>query len=151
MAYLAGAMEQAPDRGRSWRQNLVPLLRELGHDWFDPSREEFRVASEAERSQFRSWKADGDPRFVALMRRIIAFDLNALSGSDYLIAYWDAHTHRSGGTPSEITLMHHWRRPVYLVLGVERADVSAWVLGCATEILESFDALADCLRREFAA
>lgn len=150
MAYLAGAMERAPDRGRGWRERLRPLLRELGHDWFDPSQEELRVVSAEERSRFREWKADGDARFPALMRRIIAYDLKALADSDYLIAYWDDHASRSGGTPSEITLMHHWGRPVYLVLGVDRAEVSAWVLGCASSVLESFDHLADRLRREFA-
>lgn len=148
VAYLSGAMERAPDRGRAWRERLLPLLEELGHGWFHPNAEEHLVVSAEERSSLRRWKADGDPSFGPLMRRIIRHDLTALERSDYLIAYWDEHAAGSGGTPSEITLMHYWGRPVYLVLGVERESVSAWVLGCATRIFGSFEELAAHLRAE---
>jgi nucleoside 2-deoxyribosyltransferase len=147
--YLAGAMEHAPDRGKGWRDRLLPLLSDLGHEAFNPNVEEFRVVSEEERARFSEWKASGNERFHRLMDRIITHDLDALSEADYLICYWDHYTHRSGGTPSEITLMRHWGKPVYLVLGVPRSEVSAWVLGCASRIFESFDDLSVFLCEEF--
>lgn len=142
-------MEHAPDRGRVWRDGLIPLLAGLGHEVFNPNVEEFRIVSQEERDRFPEWKANGSERFHRLMERIIDHDLGALAAADYLICYWDEYAHRSGGTPSEITLMRYWGKPVYLVLGVPRSEVSAWVLGCASRIFESFDDLSVFLREEF--
>lgn len=148
-AYLAGAMERAPDRGRAWRERVLPVLEGLGHEWFHPNVEETAVVSAEERARFGEWKADGRPEFFRLMRRIIAHDLAALEECDYLICYWDEHAAGSGGTPSEVTLMHRRGRPVYLVLGVPRPAVSAWVLGCASRVFESFDDLFAFLSEEY--
>ncbi|MDX1622738.1 MAG: hypothetical protein R3199_02000 [Gemmatimonadota bacterium] len=147
-AYLAGAMERAPDRGREWREGLLPLFEELGHEVFHPNVEEAKIVSPEERANFREWKANGHAEFRRMMRRIIDHDIAALERCDYLVCYWDRHAHGSGGTPSEVTLMHHWGRPVYLVLGVPRVEVSSWVLGCATRVFETFDDLAEHLRGE---
>lgn len=150
-AYLAGAMERAPDRGRAWREALLPVLEELGHAWYNPCEEEFLVVSEEERARFREWKSTGHERFVALMRRIIAHDLAALEGADYVICYWDEHARGSGGTPSEVTLAHVWGKPVYLVRAVERVEISSWVQGCATRDFASIDGLVAFLREEYGA
>lgn len=147
-AYLAGAMERAPDRGRAWRQAIVAVLDEIGHGWFNPCEEELVVVSDEERANLGSWKADGHENFQRTMRRIIEHDLGALESSDYVICYWDEHTHGSGGTPSELTLARMWEKPVYLVLAIDRMDVSSWVLGCASRTFESLDHLAAFLREE---
>lgn len=149
-AYLAGAMERAPDRGRAWRERAMSLLTELGHTWFHPNEEEATVVPSKVRARFDEWKADGDPEFTRLMRRIIDHDLTALEEADYVICYWDTHAFGSAGTPSELTFAHRWGKPVYLVLDVPRVEVSSWVLGCATRIFESFDELSDHLQREYA-
>lgn len=143
-------MERAPDRGRAWREGVVPLLKELGHEVFNPCDEELRVVSSEERARFREWKAAGDGRFMPLMRRIIAHDLAALEASDYVICFWDEHAQWSGGTPSEVTLAHVWGKPVYVVRAMPRVEMSSWVQGCATAILDSVEELADLLRREYA-
>jgi len=148
-AYLAGAMERAPDRGRGWRERLLPVLAELGHAWFNPCEEELVVATEEERASFREWKAAGHERFVPLMQRIIDHDLAALRDSDYVVCYWDEHAQWSGGTPSEVTLGRVWGKPVYLVHAMDRAEVSSWVQGCASLIFESLDELFDYLRQEY--
>lgn len=149
-AYLAGAMERAPDRGRAWREAVIPVLEELDHDWFNPCEEELVVVSEEERARFREWKADGHERFVPMMRRIIEHDLAALEASDYVICYWDEHARFSGGTPSEVTLARVWEKPVYLVTAVDRVEVSSWVQGCATRMFDSLESLSSFLRQEYA-
>ncbi len=146
LAYLAGAMERSPDRGRGWRSDLRPLLDALGHDRFDPCEEERKVASDEERAAFLEWKAAGDPRFVEMMRRIVRYDLDHLARSDYVICYWDEHAQWSGGTPSEVTAAWLWGKPVYVVRAMDRADLSSWVQGCATKIFDSFDELGAFLR-----
>lgn len=148
-AYLAGAMERAPDRGRAWREALLPVLEELDHGWFNPCEEELVVVSEEERARFREWKSEGHERFVPMMRRIIEHDLDALESSDYVICYWDEHAQSSGGTPSEVTVARVWDKPVYLVMAMDRIEVSSWVLGCATRIFESMEALSAFLREEY--
>ncbi len=144
-------MERAPDRGRAWRERLLPLVAELGHVAFNPNVEEERVVPREERERFAEWKAAGDPRFVERMRRVIEHDLAALERADYVVCYWDEHARGSGGTPSEVTLAHRLGKPVYLVLGVPRSEISSWVLGCATRAFESFDDLGRFLRQEYAA
>ena len=148
-AYLAGAMEHAPDRGRGWRARLAPVLAELGHGYYDPCEEELAVVTLEERERFREWKAAGHERFGPLMRRIIAHDLAALESSDYLVCYWDEHARVSGGTPAEVTLAQVWGKPVYLVRAIARAEISAWVLGCATLTFDSLDDLSRYLKEEY--
>jgi hypothetical protein len=149
-AYLAGAMERAPDRGRDWRERLLPLLAELGHEVFNPCAEELVVVSAEERARFRDWKAEGHARFVPMMRRIIAHDLAALERSDYVICFWDEHAQWSGGTPSEVTLAHVWGKPVYVVRAMPLGEMSSWVQGCATRIFESLEEIASFLSEEYA-
>lgn len=144
-AYLAGAMERAPDRGRGWRERIRPRLESLGHDAYDPCVEELTLLNDEERRHFKEWKAAGDPRFAPLMRRIVNRDLAALRDCDYLIAYWDEHAQGSGGSPSEVTLAYVWEKPVYLVRAMPLADLSSWVQGCATRVFESVDELIDFL------
>ena len=148
-AYLAGAMERAPDRGRAWRERVVALLAEMGHGSFNPCEEELVVCSEEERSCFRDWKAAGHERFVPMMRRIVEHDLAALAGSDYVICLWDEHAQWSGGTPSEVTVARVWDKPVYVVRAMERSEMSSWVQGCATAVFDSIEELFDHLRQEY--
>lgn len=148
-AYLAGAMEHAPDRGRGWREKVVPVLGDLGHAWFNPCTEEATLLSPEERSGFRAWKADGDDRFLPLMRRIIGHDIAALKASDYVICYWDEYARGSGGSASEVTLGYMWNKPVYLVRCTPRAELSAWIQGCASQIFDTLDELFTFLRQEY--
>ena len=148
-AYLAGAMERAPDRGRAWRERRLPVLAELGHACFNPCEEESLVASEEERARFGEWKASGREEFRSLMTRIIDHDLAALEESDYVICYWDEHAKGSGGTPAEVTLARVWGKPVYLVHAIERSEGSSWVQGCASAIFDSMEELCGYLRQEY--
>ena len=148
-AYLAGAMERAPDRGRAWRERLLPVLAELGHGCFNPCEEEFLVVSEEERARFREGKASGSEEFRSLMTRIIDHDLAALEESDYVVCYWDEHANGSGGTPAEVTLARVWGKPVYLVHAIDRSEGSSWVQGCASAIFDSLEDLSAYLRLQY--
>jgi hypothetical protein len=100
--------------------------------------------SEEERRCFRLWKTQTEnwPRFQEVVRRIIHRDLHLiLNETDYVIAYWDESVLGGGGTHGELTLSYWFGIPVYLVLGLPCAEVSSWILGCATERYDSFDAL----------
>ena len=118
------------------------LAQELGQEVYDPALDEKKDLTEEERSNLRSWKLDSPERFRKTLRKIIAWDLGQIeTRCDTVLAFWDEAAARGGGTAAEITLAYRLNKPVYVVLGMPRADASGWVLAAATEVFEDFDAL----------
>jgi len=140
LAYLSGSIEYAADNGKSWRAQITPFLRGLGHEVYDPAADEKKNLSEEEVRDFRQWKTRDLPRFQRTVRKIIAWDLDWIAGkSDYVVCLWEAAAARGAGTQGELTLAHRFGIPVYLVLGMPLEQVSGWILGCASEVFGSFD------------
>ena len=152
LAYLSGAIEHAEDGGTGWRVSLGQFLeRELGHRVYDPAADEKKDLSDEERANFRRWKLDEPDRFRGVLRKIIAWDLAWIEDrTDYVVALWDPAAARGGGTAAEITLAYRLGKPVYLVLGMPRAEASGWILACAEQVFEDFDALRSALRLRYA-
>ena len=146
--YLSGAIEHASDGGRGWRRAIADLLRdELRHDVYDPAADEKKCLTEDELTNFRRWKLEDPARFRAVVRKIIAWDLDQVeSEADYVIALWDRAAAQGGGTAAEVTLAHRLGKPVYLLLGMPAAEASGWVLAAATEAFETVEALTGRLR-----
>jgi hypothetical protein len=150
--YLGGAIEYSPDKGRGWRSELTPMLREIGHEWYDPAEDERKNLEEEEIANFREWKANDFPRFQRAIRKIIQYDLDRIEHhTDYIICFWDEHAGKGAGTQGELTIAHRREIPVYLVLGMPRERVSGWLLGCATEVFDDFESLKKFLRAKYAA
>lgn len=141
-AYLAGAIEYAPDHGRAWRASLTPFLKSLGHSVYDPVQDEKKDLTDEEITNFRAWKTADLPRFQQTIRKIIAYDLDWIEQrTDYIICYWDEHVLKGAGTQGELTFAHRLGIPVYLVAGMPTERISGWILGCSTEIFSSFEQL----------
>lgn len=144
--YLAGAVEYSPDLGRAWRRRAAAFLRGLGHDCYDPVEDELKSLTEEERAGFRGWKKTDLPRYRAALRKIIDFDLDVVENEcDAVIALWDAYAARGAGTQGELSLAHRRGKPVYLVAAMPVAEISGWILGCASEVFESFEQLEERL------
>lgn len=142
LAYLSGGIEYSPDRGLGWRLRLAPFLRSLGHEVYDPAQDEKKNLSDEEARQFRRWKTAEPARFRATVRKIIAWDLDWVEKKcDYVVCFWDQAAARGAGTQGELTLAHRRGIPVYLVLDMPRAQVSGWILGCATEVFSDMEEL----------
>jgi hypothetical protein len=151
LAYLSGSIEYSLDYGKSWRAELTPFLRDLGHEVYDPALDEKKNLEDTEVRTFRLWKRTDLPRFQQTIRKIIAWDLDWIEyKSDYIICYWDAAAARGAGTQGELTFAHRLGVPVYMVLGTPREQVSGWILGCATEVFGSFKDLQSFLSTRFA-
>jgi hypothetical protein len=151
LAYLSGSIEYSPDYGKSWRAQITPFLQELGHEAYDPALDEKKNLTDDEVRDFRYWKVTDVARFQRTIRKIIAWDLDWIEHkSDYVICLWDEAAARGAGTQGELTLAHRLGVPVYLVLGMEPEKVSGWILGCASEVFESFDDLKYFLRHNHA-
>ena len=138
--YLAGSIEYSPDFGRSWRTEITPFLKSLGHAVYDPAKDEMKNLGEAEVREFRSWKTSDLPRFQQTIRKIIAFDLDMIEKQvDAVLCYWDQHAGRGAGTQGELTFAHRIAVPVYLICGIPIEQMSGWLLGCATEVFDNFE------------
>jgi hypothetical protein len=152
LAYLSGSIEYSPDYGKSWRAEITPFVRELGHEVYDPALDEKKNLEDDEVREFRQWKTTDLPRFQQTVRKIIAWDLDWIEQKcAYVICYWDDAAARGAGTQGELTLAHRIHVPVYLVLGMPPEKVSGWILGCANEVFTDFEQLRLFLSEKYAA
>jgi len=145
LVYLSGSIEYAADFGKSWRADITPFLRQLGHTIYDPAADEKKNLTNEEVREFRKWKTSDLPRFQAVLRKIIAWDLDWIDRSGCVICYFDDAAARGAGTQGEISYAHRAGIPVYLVLGMPQANISGWVLGCASLVLSDFEELKNVL------
>ena len=125
LVYLSGSIEYAADFGKSWRAEITPILRELGHTIYDPAADEKKNLSDKEVREFRKWKVADLPRFQRVLRKIIAWDLDWIDRSGCVICYFDEAAARGAGTQGEITYAHRAGIRVYLVLGMPQEKISA--------------------------
>ncbi|MGH9523950.1 MAG: hypothetical protein ACRD3E_15620 [Terriglobales bacterium] len=143
LIYLSGSIEYAADFGKSWRAEIAPFLRALGHDIYDPAADEKKNLEDDEAREFRKWKATDLPRFQRVLRKIIAWDLDWIDRSGCVICFFDEAAARGAGTQGEVTHAQRHGIPVYLVLGMPLEKISGWVLGCATEVFADFEELKE--------
>jgi len=138
--YLAGSIEYSPDFGKGWRADVTRLLKDLGHEVYDPAEDEKKNLSEIEVREFRSWKKTDLPRFQQTVRKIIAYDLDLIEQRcDAIVCYWDQYAGRGAGTQGELTFAHRLGIPVHLICGVPVEEISGWLLACASEVFRDFD------------
>jgi hypothetical protein len=150
LAYLSGSIEYSPDYGKSWRADITPFVRDLGHDIYDPALDEQKNLEPHEVKVFRQWKTTDLPRFQKTVRKIIAWDLDWIEHkSDYVICYFDEAASRGAGTQGELTLAYRMGIPAYVVLGMPIERVSGWILGCATEVFTDFEQLKSYLASKY--
>ncbi len=149
LAYLAGAIEYAPDHGKGWRREVTPLLRELGFQVYDPAEDERKSLTEEEQHHLRAWKTTDLPRFLTAVRKIIQFDLDIIARADLVICYFDEYCMMGGGTPGELTFAHRNGIPVYMVTPMPVKKVSGWILGCSTIIFDNFNGLKEHIKSQY--
>ena len=151
LAYLAGAIENAPDNGSAWRLELSDfLVKQLQHRVFNPCLEESHVLNQEEFHSFRKWKTTDIKRFREVVHKIIKKDLTKIIDEvDYIICLWDKHVLGGGGTHGELTMAHWYKKPVYLVTDMPLKNISSWIIGCSTEIFFNFDQLKQYLMAKY--
>jgi hypothetical protein len=142
--YLSGGMEYAADEGRDWRREMQDWLeRELGCTVFNPNLESEKIlGAEARGIDFRSLKTADIGRYTSIVERLVTLDCDEISArTDYVVVYWDDSAQRGAGTKGELTMAHHFRKPVYMVTAVPADEIPGWVLGCVTRIFPDFERL----------
>ncbi|MCK9243826.1 MAG: hypothetical protein M0R44_07935 [Candidatus Marinimicrobia bacterium] len=150
-AYLAGAIEHAPDRGEAWRTEMAEFIkREFGHTCYNPLVEEANYLTPEELGSFRQYKTTEPERFRRIVRKLIRGDLHSLATEiDYVICNWDKYAVMGGGTYGEVTYAFSRNIPIYMVTEYALSEISGWILGCTSEIFHSFADLQKFLREKF--
>lgn len=154
IAYLAGAIEKAPDSGVEWRKNATPVLKKLGLNVFDPCVEtDGKLAQKLGWKKFtteawRDLKENNYQLFCDVGKWIVNEDLDAIVASDILIVFFDKYVTQGAGTYGEITLAKWLNKKIYLFLASDfpREEVPLWVTGCVTRIFNNFEDLVTYLR-----
>lgn len=151
LAYLAGAIEYAPDNGEAWRLEMSRfLISQLGHQVFNPCVEENHILSPEEFKNFRKWKTSNLKRFRETVRKLIQTDLDTLLNRvDYVVCLWDEHVLNGAGTHGELTMAYYQGIPVYMVSTLPREKMSSWIIGCTSELFDSFDELRKFLLHKY--
>jgi nucleoside 2-deoxyribosyltransferase len=148
LIYLCGAIEDSPDQGKAWRAEVTSFLRELGHEVHDPALDDKKDLTEHEVREFRGWKQTDLPRFQQTIRKIIQYDLDWIEERcDALIVNWDEHAAKDAGTHGELTVAYRRGVPVYLVTKLPTQQMNGWVLGCASQVFQSFEELLEHLAK----
>jgi hypothetical protein len=146
LAYLAGAIEYAPDHGKGWRREVTPILRGFGYDVYDPAEDERKSLTEEEQLNLRAWKTTDLARFLTAVRKIIRFDLDIIARADLIVCYFDEYCLKGGGTPGEITFAHRNGIPVFIVTPMPVTEISGWILGCSAVIFDNFTGLKEYIQ-----
>lgn len=130
---------------------MTPFLTSLGHRVYDPALDEKKNLTPEELKNFRRWKTEDVSLFQATIRKIIDYDLNIIEQKcDAVIVLWDEYATKGAGTHAEVTAAYRRGIPVYLVAGMPLAQVSGWIMGCATRIFDSFPQLHEFIAAEIA-
>ena len=133
-AYLAGAIEYAPDLGKKWRSEISVFLdREMNHANYNPLLEENKYLTKNEQATFRDLKVTDTNKYRIILRKLIDGDLKTLKESiDYIICLWDNYAEKGGGTYGELTVGYEQNIPIYMVTEKLKPEISGWILGCTS-------------------
>jgi hypothetical protein len=148
--YLSGGMEYASDEGKDWRSMLQEWLeKELCCSVFNPNLESARFfAAHHPTVNFRLLKKDNPALYKAIASGLVDLDCSEIAErTDFVIVYWDEAAMRGAGTKGELTMAKFFKKPVYMVTAIPREDIPGWVLGCTTELFESFETLKEHLKQ----
>ena len=127
------------------------LVKEkLNHNVIDPVVESKKLIMENNAKYYRDWKNNEPDKFIAFIRLAISKNLDAvINKADYIICLWDTNVLNGGGTHGEITMEYHYNKPIYLINKLPLAQLSGWIISCATEIVDDFDTLKDTLNQNY--
>jgi len=141
--YLAGSIEGAKDRGKTWREKFSSWLENNNYISFNPLDYDYKMLEEYNIETFNEISQENLPQ---VMRSIVEKDLDELLDSDIIVVKYDKDICKGAGTQGEITLSAYYGLPVYIWLdGIKRQELPRWVVGCATKIFDSLNELKNYL------
>ena len=151
IAYLSGAMENAPREGKEWREEITDWLKnELNYRVINPVLMSRETVLKENAQEYRLWKNSHPEKYKSFIRKIIHSDIDAvISKADYLICLWDEHVIQGGGTHAEVTFGYWYHKPVFLINKLEEVELSSWIEACSTSVFDDFKSLKKYLFEQY--
>lgn len=154
-AYLAGAMQAAPDRGATWRELVTPSLEAMGIQVFNPCLSTDTLIHQ-KYGFTGTYPLDTMQKLYDMMREIVDADLQAVEQSQILLVYFDEYVKGGAGTYGEITcarwLQSTQKEPRYIYLvrahNIKPQDIPSWVYGCVDYVFDNFNECFQHIRKE---
>lgn len=120
--YLAGAIEGAINGGQGWRDEITPLLEQLGFTVYNPLKDTANLFVEV-----AELKQQNKMEEVASLKWIRDRDLVLVDQSDVIICYLDMDE-KPVGTFEEIFRANEDKKPVLLWIKQPLNSLSSWIL-----------------------
>jgi len=146
--YLAGAIEHAPDLGKSWRKDMEAWLLKHNIGSVNPLNGEggiFDIYGFIDQRDAKEAKDTDHKRYMKLMSEIADKDYRQIDNCDGIIVYYDDYVRQGAGTQGEISVCKYLNykegstiKPVYIIntLG---SEMPGWIYGCATKLYFSME------------
>jgi len=122
--YLSGAMQFADETSASWREQIKPLLLDMGWDVLDPVEKEIKIDFNKILKEYRE---NNNAEFDVIMKKIQDQDKKMVLMSDLIILQWDVAT-KSYGTLNELSWAMDKGIPVYSTIIGDIQKESMWAL-----------------------
>lgn len=129
--YIAGAIDKCKNSGKVWRQQITPLLNQMGVIVLNPLDKPFSVGLETDDNRFRRdnlKKAGEYNKFSRIMRKIRHIDLRMVDMADFIIVYLDLEIFACG-TMEELFWANRQKKPIIVLCPQGKADVPDWLFG----------------------
>ena len=129
--YLAGPMDRVKDGGVEWRNNLTPLLNDLGIIVLDPCNKPTDLAKEGNghrETRQKLLNTNDFDEITAQIKEIRRVDLRMVDVSDFLIVNWDMNIHMCG-TLEEVFLANRQKKPILIVVEGGIKNLPDWMFG----------------------
>jgi len=139
--YLAGPIENSPDRGTKWREKYSKRLKRLGFSCINPIDEENKISGI---NDFNKLKKTDISTYINEMRKFIKADLEFVEKADIIICKWNGEI--SSGTNGEITYAYKLNKPCYLITQTELRYIPGWFLACFNGVFNNLEDLLEVLR-----
>ena len=143
IAYLSGAMENAPHEGQEWRGEMTEWLKSnLNHQVIDPILISRTTAIKENAQEYKLWKSVHPEKYKSFIRKIIHSDIDAvILKVDYIICLWNEYVFKGGGTHAEVTFGYWYHKPVFLINKLEKVALSSWIEACSDSVFDDFKSL----------
>lgn len=129
--YLAGAIDRAKDRGKGWREEISPFLKELGVIVFNPIIKPSEIGLEDQDTHNLKAKMKKQQRYEELsnmMKVIRSVDLRLVDISDFMIVNLDLDVHPCG-TLEEIFWANRQKKPIIVHMVQGKQNAPDWLFG----------------------
>lgn len=130
-AYLCGAIDRVADRGKGWREDITPMLHDMGVIVWNPLTKPIEIGAEDDDTHTVKNKLKKSGRYDELsdmMKTIRNVDLRMVDVCDFMIVNINIE-HHACGTYEEIFLANRQKKPIIIHMEQGKENTPDWLFG----------------------